>query len=155
MSIAGRLATTDRHRRRNQRELRFVRSLYTESFAPPILIQMKRQTDERSNCLVFISKNSGNSQRNADDIGLRGPAIRKPIVAKMLLIVLVLLCMGGYVLSQVSKPAYASLLKCVRTTDINDCDDVPSGGPWGVGAKLTNPLGGVAHQVDGADRYRN
>ena len=62
--------------------------------------------------------------------------------------------MGGYVLSQVSKSAYASLLKCVRTTDINDCDDVPSGGPWGVGAKLTNPLGGVAHQVDGADRYR-
>eukprot|EP00904_Undaria_pinnatifida_P002851 jgi/Undpi1/12567/HiC_scaffold_6.g02236.m1 len=52
---------------------------------------------------------------------------------------------------RVSKRAYASLLKCVRTTDINDCDDVPSGGGKRLGAKLTNPLGGVVHQVDGAD----
>ena len=33
------------------------------------------------------------------------------------------------------------------------CDDVPSGAGRSGGAKLTNPLGGTAHQVDGADRY--
>ena len=118
------------------------------------MIKIKRQTDERSNCLLFKSKNTGKTQRNDDDISLRGPAIRTRIVAEILLIVLVVLCMGGYVLLQVSKRAYASLLKCVRTTDINDCDDVPSGGGKRLGAKLTNPLGGVVHQVDGADRYR-
>ena len=49
--------------------------------------------------------------------------------------------------------AYHKLLECVYSTDINVCDDVPSGaGHSKAGAKLTNPLGGAAHQVDGADR---
>lgn len=54
---------------------------------------------------------------------------------------------------QVKKKAYRKLLECVRTSDINVCEDVPSGAGRKGGAKLTNPLGGTAHQVDGADRY--
>ena len=46
---------------------------------------------------------------------------------------------------------YQKLLDCVFSSDINVCEDVPSGGGRD-GAKLTNPLGGAAHQVDGADR---
>ena len=53
---------------------------------------------------------------------------------------------------QVDEAAYEKLLECVRTSDINVCDDVPSGAGGSGGAKLTNPLGGTAHQVDGADR---
>ena len=49
--------------------------------------------------------------------------------------------------------AYKKMLECVFTSDINVCDDVPSGAGRRGGAKLTNPLGGIAHQVDGADRY--
>ena len=49
--------------------------------------------------------------------------------------------------------AYKKLQECVFTSDINVCDDVPSGAGRSCGAKLTNPLGGTAHQVDGADRY--
>ena len=49
--------------------------------------------------------------------------------------------------------AYKKLLECVFTSDINVCDNVPSGAGRRGGAKLTNPLGGTAHQVDGADRY--
>eukprot|EP00904_Undaria_pinnatifida_P002849 jgi/Undpi1/12565/HiC_scaffold_6.g02234.m1 len=51
---------------------------------------------------------------------------------------------------RVSKRAYRKLLKCVRTADINDCEEIPSGGGKR-GAKLTNPLGGTVHQVDGPD----
>lgn len=49
--------------------------------------------------------------------------------------------------------AYEKLRECVFTSDINVCDDVPSGAGRAGGAKLTDPLGGTAHQVDGADRY--
>ncbi|CAM9233764.1 unnamed protein product, partial [Laminaria digitata] len=52
---------------------------------------------------------------------------------------------------QVKKKAYKKLLKCVRSNDLNDCEDVPSGAGKKGGAKLINPLGGGAHQVDGAD----
>eukprot|EP00904_Undaria_pinnatifida_P000014 jgi/Undpi1/10012/HiC_scaffold_28.g12466.m1 len=52
---------------------------------------------------------------------------------------------------QVDPAAYQKLLDCVLTSDINVCDDVPSGAGRPGGAKLTNPLGGTAHQVDGAD----
>eukprot|EP00904_Undaria_pinnatifida_P000009 jgi/Undpi1/10008/HiC_scaffold_28.g12462.m1 len=52
---------------------------------------------------------------------------------------------------QVDPAAYQKLLDCVFTSDINVCDDVPSGAGRPGGAKLTNPLGGTAHQVDGAD----
>ena len=58
---------------------------------------------------------------------------------------------GDDVLIQVSSKDYQKLLDCVFTSDINVCEDVPSGGGRD-GAKLTNPLGGTAHQVDGADR---
>ncbi|CAM9587810.1 unnamed protein product, partial [Laminaria digitata] len=51
---------------------------------------------------------------------------------------------------QVDEAAYEKLRECVFTSDINVCDDVPSGAGSG-GAKLTNPLGGTAHQVTGAD----
>ena len=54
---------------------------------------------------------------------------------------------------QVDEAAYEKLRECVFTSDINVCDDVPSGAGGSGGAKLTNPLGGTAHQVDGADRY--
>ncbi|CAN0515195.1 unnamed protein product, partial [Scytosiphon promiscuus] len=46
---------------------------------------------------------------------------------------------------------YQKLLDCVFSSDINVCENVPSGGGRSGGAKLTNPLGGTAHQVDGAD----
>ncbi|CAM9706578.1 unnamed protein product, partial [Laminaria digitata] len=52
---------------------------------------------------------------------------------------------------QVDEAAYKKLLECVFTSDINVCDDVPSGAYGSGGAKLANPLGGTAHQVDGAD----
>ena len=55
-------------------------------------------------------------------------------------------------LLQVDEAAYEKLLECVFTSDINVCDDVPSGAGRSGGEKLTNPLGGTAHQVDGADR---
>ena len=58
----------------------------------------------------------------------------------------------GNVLTQVNKRDYQKLLDCVFSSDINVCEDVPSGGGRKGGAKLTNPLGGTAHQVDGADR---
>ena len=59
---------------------------------------------------------------------------------------------GRIYATQVSKRAYRKLLKCVRTADINDCEEIPSGGGKR-SAKLTNPLGGTVHQVDGPDRY--
>ncbi|CAN0536649.1 unnamed protein product, partial [Scytosiphon promiscuus] len=43
------------------------------------------------------------------------------------------------------------LRECVLKSDINVCDNVPSGAGRSGGDKLTNPLGGTAHQVDGAD----
>nr|AYP65252.1 vanadium-dependent bromine peroxidase [Saccharina japonica] len=51
---------------------------------------------------------------------------------------------------QVDEDAYKKLQECIFTSDINVCDDVPSGAKKN-GAKLTNPLGGTAHQVAGAD----
>ncbi|CAN0569515.1 unnamed protein product [Ectocarpus sp. 12 AP-2014] len=50
----------------------------------------------------------------------------------------------------VSKTAYQKLLDCVFSADVNVCDQVPSGASVR-GAKMINPLGGTAHQVDGAD----
>nr|CAD37191.1 vanadium-dependent bromoperoxidase 1 [Laminaria digitata] len=52
---------------------------------------------------------------------------------------------------QVDEDAYKKLLECVFTSDINECEKVPSGAGRRGGAKLTNPLGGTAHQVTGAD----
>eukprot|EP00904_Undaria_pinnatifida_P002853 jgi/Undpi1/12569/HiC_scaffold_6.g02238.m1 len=52
---------------------------------------------------------------------------------------------------QVDPAAYKKLLECVESSDINVCDEVPSGAGKRGGAKLTNPIGGTAHQVDGAD----
>lgn len=49
--------------------------------------------------------------------------------------------------------AYEKLRDCAFTSDINVCDEVPSGSGSPGGAKLINPLGGTAHQVDGADRW--
>lgn len=60
---------------------------------------------------------------------------------------------GCYVSLQVDPDAYKKLLRCVFSTDINVCEDVPSGAGRKAGAKLTNPIGGTPHQVDGADRY--
>ena len=57
------------------------------------------------------------------------------------------------VLFQVDPADYRKLLDCVFTSDINVCEEVPSGAAGPGGAKLTNPLGGTAHQVTGADRY--
>ena len=54
---------------------------------------------------------------------------------------------------QVDPAAYKKLLECVESSDINVCDEVPSGAGKKGGAKLTNPIGGTVHQVDGADRY--
>ena len=54
---------------------------------------------------------------------------------------------------QVDPADYQKLLDCVFTSDINVCEEVPSGAAGSGGAKLTNPLGGTAHQVTGADRY--
>ncbi len=48
--------------------------------------------------------------------------------------------------------AYEKLLDCVFSADINVCDKVPSGAGRSGGAKMINPLGGTAHQIDGADR---
>lgn len=48
--------------------------------------------------------------------------------------------------------AYEKLLDCVFSADITVCDKVPSGAGRSGGAKLINPLGGTAHQIDGADR---
>ena len=48
--------------------------------------------------------------------------------------------------------AYEKLLDCAFSADINVCDKVPSGAKKG-GAKMINPLGGTAHQIDGADRW--
>lgn len=53
---------------------------------------------------------------------------------------------------QVDPDAYRKLLECVFSSDINVCEKVPSGAGGEGGAKLTNPLGGAPHQVDGADR---
>ncbi|CAM9244255.1 unnamed protein product [Ectocarpus sp. 13 AM-2016] len=50
----------------------------------------------------------------------------------------------------VSKTSYQKLLDCVFSADVNVCDQVPSGASIR-GAKMINPLGGTAHQVDGAD----
>lgn len=58
---------------------------------------------------------------------------------------------SAYTLLQVDEDAYKKLKECIFTSDINVCDDVPSGAKKN-GAKLTNPLGGTAHQVTGADR---
>ena len=55
--------------------------------------------------------------------------------------------------TQVDPAAYKKLLECVESSDMNVCDEVPSGGGKRGGAKLTNPIGGTVHQVDGADRY--
>eukprot|EP00904_Undaria_pinnatifida_P002847 jgi/Undpi1/12563/HiC_scaffold_6.g02232.m1 len=52
---------------------------------------------------------------------------------------------------QVDPDAYEKLLDCVFSTDINVCEQVPSGGGGSGGAKLTNPLGGGGHLVSGAD----
>eukprot|EP00904_Undaria_pinnatifida_P002850 jgi/Undpi1/12566/HiC_scaffold_6.g02235.m1 len=52
---------------------------------------------------------------------------------------------------QVDEHAYKKLLDCVKSSDINVCDKIPSGAGRPGGAKLTNPLGGAPHQVDGAD----
>eukprot|EP00752_Nemacystus_decipiens_P009700 g8663.t1 len=46
--------------------------------------------------------------------------------------------------------AYEKLLDCAFSADINVCDKVPSGAAKD-GAKMINPLGGTAHQIDGAD----
>ena len=48
--------------------------------------------------------------------------------------------------------AYEKLLDCAFSADINVCDKVPSGAAKD-GAKMINPLGGTAHQIDGADRW--
>ena len=48
--------------------------------------------------------------------------------------------------------AYTNLLECVFSSDINVCENVPSGAGRKGGARPTNPLGGAPHQVDGADR---
>lgn len=58
----------------------------------------------------------------------------------------------GFV-AQVDEHAYKKLLDCVKSSDINVCDKIPSGAGRPGGAKLTNPLGGAPHQVDGADRF--
>eukprot|EP00752_Nemacystus_decipiens_P009703 g8666.t1 len=50
----------------------------------------------------------------------------------------------------VAPGAYEALLKCAFSADINVCDNVPSGANSD-GAPLVNPLGGTAHQIDGAD----
>ncbi|CAN0233495.1 unnamed protein product, partial [Ectocarpus fasciculatus] len=50
----------------------------------------------------------------------------------------------------VDKRSYQKLLDCAFSADVNVCDQVPSGAS-ARGAKLINPLGGTAHQVDGAD----
>ena len=48
--------------------------------------------------------------------------------------------------------AYEKLLDCAFSADINVCDKVPSGAAKN-GRKMINPLGGTAHQIDGADRW--
>eukprot|EP00752_Nemacystus_decipiens_P009696 g8660.t1 len=50
----------------------------------------------------------------------------------------------------VDPAAYEALRACAFSADINVCDDVPSGANSD-GAPLVNPLGGTAHQIDGAD----
>ncbi|CAM9447814.1 unnamed protein product, partial [Pylaiella littoralis] len=50
----------------------------------------------------------------------------------------------------VEPSAYQKLLDCAFSADINVCDQVPSGAA-SKGAKMINPLGGTAHQIDGAD----
>eukprot|EP00903_Cladosiphon_okamuranus_P014557 g13503.t1 len=50
----------------------------------------------------------------------------------------------------VDAAAYEKLLDCAFSADINVCDKVPSGARMD-GAKMINPLGGTAHQIDGAD----
>lgn len=52
---------------------------------------------------------------------------------------------------EVDPDAYQKLRDCVFSSDIIVCDKVPSGAEQN-GAKMINPLGGTAHQVDGADR---
>lgn len=52
----------------------------------------------------------------------------------------------------VDPAAYQKLLDCTFSGNINVCDKVPSGAPKD-GRKMVNPLGGTAHQMDGADRW--